>query len=154
MARRFPFRPLRGDARREYERQRDTEYNWAFFKADRTRTDYVDLADYAETVFSHSQSRQSAFVAIVQVFAEKRKPLYLRDVTYAVKKKVAVSNTTLNSVWKSMLRSGMLQKKHRQDPAQLSVQFAERLKDGASYWENMLAMFQGGQKRCEQHKPK
>jgi hypothetical protein len=146
MARKFPFRPLRGDARRDYEHQRDVEYNWIFFKSDRTHTDIIDPADYAKLVFPHSLPRQSAFVAIMQVFAEKRKPLYLRDVTYAVKEKIKVSNTTLNSVWKSMLRSGMIQKKHRQDPAQPSDQFAERLEEGAKYWKNLLAAFQGGRR--------
>jgi hypothetical protein len=90
------------------------------------------------TMFPHSQAKQGAFVAIVQVFAEKRKPLYLRDVTYMIKKKVKVSNTTLFSVWKSMNRSRMLYKKHRQDPAQLSLQFVDRLRVIGEYWANLV----------------
>jgi hypothetical protein len=134
---RFPFRRLRGEERREYEAQRSEKHDWVFVQIDRDRTDFVDLDAYAKALF-HSLPRQEAFVAVVKLFAEKRKALYLKDVIYAEKRPI-VSNTTLNSVWKSMLRSGVIYKKNRQDPAQLSTQFAERLKDAARYWENFLA---------------
>jgi len=138
MIRKFPFRPLRGEARREYEHQRSAKYDWVFPKVEGDRTSFVDLVEYAKTVFPHSQARQGAFVAIMQVFAEKRKPLYLRDITYLVKKKVKVSNTTLFTVWKAMNRSKMLYKKHRQDPAQPSLLFVARLRVIGEYWENLI----------------
>jgi len=65
MARKFPFRPLRGEARREYEHKRDAMYNWIFFQSDRTRSDFVDLADYAKAVFSHSQPCPPPSVTVV-----------------------------------------------------------------------------------------
>jgi hypothetical protein len=141
MPRRYPFKEFRSrEERREYLHERDARYNWVFPRIDKTRDVFLDLTDFAGVLFPHSVVRQSAFKAIVEVFAKKRKPLYLRDVVFAVKKQVKVSNTTIGDVWKCMLRSGLLFKKFRQDPAQLSTTFAIRLRDLAKYWENFVCM--------------
>lgn len=139
MVKRYPFKEFRSrEERREYLRDRDSRYNWVFPRIDKVHDDFVDLTDFAKILFPHSVVRQSAAKAILEVFAKKRKPLYLRDVVFAVREKVKVSNTTLGDVWKCLLRSGLLSKKFRQDPAQLSTTFAIRLRDLAKYWENWV----------------
>ncbi len=45
----------------------------------------------------------------------------------------------IRAIYKAMLRSGLLEKKYRNDPTRLSVQFANRLRDLASYWDNYLS---------------
>jgi hypothetical protein len=141
VARRYLFREFRSrEERREYLRDRDARYNWVFPRIDRTRDDFVDLTDFAGVLFPHSVVRQSAFKAIVEALAKKRKPLCLRDIVFAVEEKVKVSNTTIGDVWKCMLRSGLLSKKFRQDPAQLSTIFVFRLRDLAKYWESLVTM--------------
>jgi len=50
-----------------------------------------------------------------------------------------VSTQTLSDTYKAMVRSGMLEKKYRNDPTNISRQFSGRLRDLAQYWENYLA---------------
>jgi len=144
----FPFKKFRNSAdRREYLRQRDAKHNWVFPRIDRAHDDFIDLTDFAKTIFPHSIIRQTTFAAIVEVYLKKKKPLYLRDVTIAMREKIKVSNTTINDVWKCMLRSGLLFKKYRRDAAQLSGVFAARLTDIAKYWENLVSTTAEGKPR-------
>ncbi len=76
--------------------------------------------------------------AIIEGFIESNKPLYLRDLRRIVSNRIKVSSQTLSDTYKAMLKSGLLEKKYRNDPTQLSLQFSNRLKDVADYWENYL----------------
>lgn len=154
MARRFPFRKFRTAAeRRDYEHERDAKYNWVFPKVDAKRADFTGVEDFAASLFPHSQVRQQAFCAIVKVLAKRRKPLYLRDVAIEVHKAIKVSNTTLNDVWKSIKRSGLIFKKNRQDPCQPSLIFSSQLRGAADYWENYATSVLRANQRKRSAKP-
>jgi DNA-binding HxlR family transcriptional regulator len=83
--------------------------------------------------------KQGVAKAIIDAFIESNRPLYLRDLRRIVSGKLKVSSQTLSDTYKAMLRSGLLEKKYRNDPTYLSVQFSRRLRDIADYWENYLA---------------
>jgi len=44
----------------------------------------------------------------------------------------------LSDTYKAMLKSGMLEKRYRNDPTYISRQFSNRLRDLAQYWDNYL----------------
>lgn len=125
--------------RNEYLRDLDKRRNWAFFKLDRTRTAFTDLDEFAGALFPLSLKRQEAFVAIVKTFVASKRPLYLRDLIQRLHKaSVKVSDSTLNAVWKAMLRAGLLGREYRGTPAMLSATAATRLEEAANYWRNYL----------------
>ena len=144
----FPFKKFHdAAARREYLKQRDVKHNWVFPRVDKAHDDFIDLMDFAKSLFPQSVVRQMTFAAIVDVYLKKKRALFLRDVIVAMRERVKVSNTTINDVWKCMLRSGLLFKKYRRDPAQLSAVFAARLTDMAKYWENLVSTTEGRPRR-------
>ncbi|HKM50695.1 MAG TPA: hypothetical protein VJZ75_05920 [Candidatus Bathyarchaeia archaeon] len=125
----------------DYYAERQKRWVWVFPKIDKhsTMNQIVDLDIFCAILFSHSIKKQSVAKAIIQIILEEKKPMYLRDLHYKVLERVKISAQTLSDTYKAMLRSGLLEKKYRNDPTNLSVQFANRLRDLASYWDNYLA---------------
>lgn len=125
----------------DYYAERQKRWVWVFPKIDKhsTMNQIVDLDIFCAILFSHSIKKQSVAKAIIQIILEEKRPMYLRDLHYKVLERVKVSAQTLSDTYKAMLRSGLLEKKYRNDPTNLSVQFANRLRDLASYWDNYLA---------------
>ena len=70
---------------------------------------------------------------------EANRPMYLRELRSKVLEKINVSAQTLSDTYKAMVRSGLLEKKYRNDPTRLSQQFSNRLRDIAQYWDNYLS---------------
>jgi hypothetical protein len=135
-------RPMIGRILKEdYYAERQKRWVWVFPKIDKhaTMNQIVDLDIFCAILFSHSIKKQSVAKAIIQIILEEKRPMYLRDLHYKVLERVKVSAQTLSDTYKAMLRSGLLEKKYRNDPTNLSVQFANRLRDLASYWDNYLA---------------
>lgn len=124
----------------EYYKERQKRWVWIFPKIDRklTSKQIVDLDTFCQIIFPHSIKKQGVAKAIIEGFIESNKPLYLRDLRRIVSNRIKVSAQTLSDTYKAMLKSGLLEKKYRNDPTQLSLQFSNRLKDVADYWENYL----------------
>ena len=124
----------------DYYAERQKRWVWVFPKIDKHSTinQIVDLDVFCAILFSHSVKKQSVSKAIIQIIVEEKRPMYLRDLHFKVLERVKVSAQTLSDTYKAMLRSGLLEKKYRNDPTNLSVQFANRLRDLASYWDNYL----------------
>jgi len=97
------------------------------------------LDTFCQILFSHSVKKQGVAKAIIEAFADEKKPMFLRELQYKVLKRIKVSTQTLSDTYKAMVRSGMLEKKYRNDPTYVSRQFSSRLRDLAQYWENYLA---------------
>jgi len=127
--------------REDYYAERQKRWVWVFPKIDRhsTLSQIVDLDSFCSILFPHSVKKQGVAKAIIQVLVEERRPMYLRDLHHRVVQRIKVSAQTLSDTYKAMLRSGLLEKKYRNEPTRLSVQFANRLRDLASYWDNYLA---------------
>jgi hypothetical protein len=125
----------------DYYAERQKRWVWVFPKIDRhlTLNQMVDLDSFCNILFPHSIKKQGVAKAIIQILVEEKRPMYLRDLHFRVVERIKVSAQTLSDTYKAMLRSGLLEKKYRNEPTKLSVQFANRLKDIASYWENYLA---------------
>ena len=128
-------------AREDYYAERQKRWVWVFPKIDKRSTlnQIVDLDVFCSILFSHSIKKQAVAKAIIQILVEEKRPMYLRDLHHRVLQRIRVSAQTLSDTYKAMLRSGLLEKKYRNDPTALSVQFANRLRDLASYWDNYLA---------------
>lgn len=124
----------------EYYRERQRRWVWVFPKIDRRLTSkkIVDLDTFCQIIFPHSVKKQGVAKAIIDAFVEANRPLYLRDLKRIISGKLKVSSQTLSDTYKAMVRSGLLEKKYRNDPTYLSVQFSRRLRDIADYWENYL----------------
>jgi len=127
--------------REDYYAERQKRWVWVFPKIDKhsTLNQIVDLDVFFAILFSHSVKKQAVAKAIVQIMVEEKRPMYLRDLHFKTLERIKVSAQTLSDTYKAMLRSGLLEKKYRNDPTNLSAQFANRLRDLASYWENYLA---------------
>jgi len=125
----------------DYYAERQKRWVWVFPKVDRhlTLNQMVDLDSFCNIIFPHSIKKQGVAKAIIQILVEEKRPMYLRDLHFRVVERIKVSAQTMSDTYKAMLRSGLLEKKYRNEPTKLSVQFANRLKDIASYWENYLA---------------
>ena len=126
--------------REDYYAERQRRWVWVFPKIDKhsTLNQIVDLDSFCAILFPHSVKKQGVAKAIISILVEERKPMYLRDLHYKVTARIKISAQTLSDTYKAMLRSGLLEKKFRNEPTKLSVQFANRLRDLASYWDNYL----------------
>jgi len=126
--------------REEYYAERQKRWVWIFPKIDKhsTLNQIVDLDVFCTILFPHSVKKQGVSKAIIQILVEEKRPMYLMDLQHRVLERIKVSAQTLSDTYKAMLRSGLLEKKYRNDPTKLSVQFANRLRDLASYWDNYL----------------
>lgn len=126
--------------REEYYHERQRRWVWVFPRIDRQASlgKIVDLDTFCQILFPHSVKKQGVAKAIIEAFADEKKPMFLRELQYKVLKKIKVSTQTLSDTYKAMVRSGMLEKKYRNDPTYVSRQFSSRLRDLALYWENYL----------------
>ena len=126
--------------REEYYAERQKRWVWVFPKIDRhsTLNQIVDLEIFCAILFPHSVKKQGVAKAIIQILVEEKRPMYLRDLHHKVLERIKISAQTLSDTYKAMLRSGLLEKKYRNLPTRLSVQFANRLRDLAAYWDNYL----------------
>jgi hypothetical protein len=126
--------------REDYYAERQRRWVWIFPKIDKhsTLNQIVDLDSFCAILFPHSIKKQGVAKAIIQILVEEKRPMYLRDLHFKVIERIKVSAQTLSDTYKAMLRSGLLEKKYRNEPTKLSPQFANRLRDLASYWDNYL----------------
>jgi DNA-binding HxlR family transcriptional regulator len=127
--------------REEYYHERQKRWVWVFPKIDRHvgLGQIVDLDVFCGILFPHSVKKQGVAKAIVEVLVEEKRPMYLREIQYKVLERIKISAQTLSDTYKAMVRSGLLEKKYRNEPTQLSRQFTNRLRDIAQYWENYLS---------------
>ena len=128
--------------REDYYAERQKRWVWVFPKIDRhsSLNQIVDLDIFCSILFPHSVKKQAVSKAIIQILVDEKRPLYLMDLHHKVLEKTKVSAQTLSDTYKAMLRSGLLEKRYRNEPTKLSVQFANRLRDLASYWDNYLSV--------------
>lgn len=126
--------------REDYYAERQKRWVWVFPKIDKhsTLNQIVDLDIFCTILFPHSVKKQGVAKAIIQILVEEKRSMYLRDLHHRVLERIKVSAQTLSDTYKAMLRSGLLEKRYRNQPTKLSAQFANRLRDLASYWDNYL----------------
>lgn len=123
-----------------YYKERQKKWVWVFPKIDRkvTAKQIVDLETFCRIIFPHSVKKQEVSRAIIEILVEAKRPMYLKELGRRVSERIKVSAQTLSDTYKAMLKSGLLEKKYRNDPTRLSKQFSNRLRDIAQYWENYL----------------
>ena len=124
----------------DYYDVRQRRWVWIFPRVDRqtTLSQIVDLDAFCEIIFPHSVKKRGVARSIVEILVESKRPMYLREIQYKVADRIKVSAQTLSDTYKAMVRSGLLEKKYRNDPTKLSRQFSARMRDIGQYWENYL----------------
>jgi len=124
----------------DYYDERQRRWVWLFPRIDRKMSgdQIVDLDTFCQIIFPHSVKRRGVAKAIIEAFVENKKPMYLRELQYKVLERIKVSCQTLSDTYKAMLKSGMLEKRYRNEPTYISKQFSNRLRDLAQYWDNYL----------------
>jgi DNA-binding HxlR family transcriptional regulator len=124
----------------DYYKERQKKWVWIFPKIDKkfTGKHIVDLNSFCQIIFPHSIKKQEVSKAIIEILVEAKRPMYLKELSRKVLERIKVSAQTLSDTYKAMLKSGLLEKKYRNEPTQLSKQFSSRLKEIAQYWENYL----------------
>lgn len=124
---------------KDYYRQREQKWVWVFLKVDKKKTRIVDLDDFCAMLFPNSLVKQKVAKILVELFVEKKKPLYLqREMVPVITAKIKVSNQTISDTYKAMFRAGLLTKRFRNDPTSISTEFSNRLHTAAEYWTDYL----------------
>lgn len=124
---------------RDYYGQREQKRVWVFLKVDKKKTRIVDLDDFCALLFPHSLIKQKVAKILVELFVERKRPLYLlREMVPAITQKLKVSNQTISDTYKAMFRAGLLTKRYRNDPTSISTEFSNRLQTIAEYWTDYL----------------
>lgn len=127
--------------REDYYDERQRRWVWVFPRIDRHASlgQIVDLDVFCSIIFPHSVKKQGVARTIIETLVVEKRPMYLMELRHRVLGKVKVSAQTLSDTYKAMLRSGLIEKKYRNEPSRLSRQFSNRLRDLAQYWDNYLA---------------
>jgi hypothetical protein len=125
---------------KEYYHKRQEKWVWVFPRIDKkvTYDQIVDLDVFCRILFPHSELKQAVAKAIIETFATVKKPLFMPELKSRVMARIKCSNQTFSDTYKAMIKSGLLDKRYRQDPATVSTKFSLRLNDLAKYWENYL----------------
>ena len=123
---------------RDYYREREKKWVWVFLKVDKKKTRIVDLDDFCALLFPNSIRKRQVARAIIELFVERKRPLYLREMIPAINQKSPASNQTISDTYKAMFRAGLLTKRYRNDPTSISTEFSNRLQTIAEYWVDYL----------------
>lgn len=123
---------------RQYYRERERKWVWVFLKVDKKKTRIVDLDDFCALLFPNSLIKQKVARAVIELYVERKKSLYLREMVPAINQKIRASNQTISDTYKAMFRAGLLTKRYRNDPTSISTEFSGRLQMVAEYWIEYL----------------
>jgi len=130
------------------ETKKDKEY-WADYmkrrgyitpKIDAQRTSVGDLRIFCTILFPFNPRKAELAEAILREMSRMktdRVELY-RDLAPKIIKERHCSARTLSQTWQAMMRSGLLSRVRRNEPAQLSDVFANKLEMLASYWRERI----------------
>ena len=121
--------------------------------AKQTSRAFVDLRSFLKVVF-HNELHEEIAEAIIEFLVKNKQGYLMKQIIPFVQqtkkishnksnkgKKTIVSKDTIGKVFKAMWKSGLLNKKYRYDPVQLSKTFSLRLRDLADYWQNYVEQY-------------
>ena len=139
---------MTGLALRFTETKKDKEY-WADYmkrrgyitpKIDSQRTSIGDLRIFCSVLFPFNPRKAELAEAIFREMSRLRTDrveLY-RDLAPRIIKEKHCSARTLSQTWQALMRSGLLSRVRRNEPAQLSDIFSNKLEMLANYWRERI----------------
>jgi len=128
--------------------KKDKEY-WAAYmkkhgfvtpKIEADRTSIGDLKIFCTILFPYNPRKAELAEAIFREMSRERlsKVELYKDLAPKLIREKHCSARTLSQTWQSLLRSGLLSRARRNEPAQLSDKFSNRLEMLARYWRERI----------------
>jgi len=130
------------------ETKKDKEY-WAEYmkkhgfvtpRIEAERTSIGDLRVFCSILFPYNPRKAELAEAIFREMSRGHlgKVELYKDLAPRLIKERHCSARTLSQTWQSLLKSGLLSRARRNEPAQLSDKFANRLEMIARYWRERI----------------
>jgi hypothetical protein len=137
------------------KREKDKEY-WAEYmkrrgfvtpRIDASKTSIRDLRAFCNALFPFNPRKAELAEAIFREMSRLRasKVELYRDLAPKIIKEKRCSARTLSQTWKALLRSGLLHRARRNEPARLSDIFSNRLEMMANYWREVMKAIEEGE---------
>jgi hypothetical protein len=137
------------------ETKKDKEY-WAEYmkkhgfvtpKIEADRTSIGDLRIFCTILFPYNPRKAELAEAIFREMSRERltKVELYKDLAPRLIREKHCSARTLSQTWQSLLKSGLLSRVRRNEPAQLSDKFSNRLEMLAQYWRERISEIPKGE---------
>ena len=137
------------------ETTKDKEY-WAEYmkkhgfvtpKIEADRTSIGDLKVFCNILFPYNPRKAELAEAILREMsrAHLSKVELYKDLAPKLIREKHCSARTLSQTWQSLLKSGLLSRVRRNEPAQLSDKFSNRLEMLARYWRERIVEIPTGE---------
>jgi len=109
-------------------------------KIEADRTSIGDLKIFCSILFPYNPRKAELAEAILRQMSRERlsKVELYKDLAPKLIRQKHCSARTLSQTWQSLLKSGLLSRARRNEPAQLSDKFANRLETLARYWRDRI----------------
>jgi hypothetical protein len=123
------------------------KHGFATPKIEADRTSIGDLKVFCSILFPYNPRKAELAEAILREMSRahlSRVELY-KDLAPKLIREKHCSARTLSQTWQSLLRSGLLSRARRNEPAQLSDKFANRLEMLARYWRERIGEIPKGE---------
>jgi len=135
--------------------KKDKEY-WAGYmkkhgfvtaKIEADRSSIGDLKIFCSILFPYNPRKAELAEAIFREMSRERlsKVELYKDLAPKLIREKHCSARTLSQTWQSLLRSGLLSRARRNEPAQLSDKFSNRLEMLARYWRERITEIPKGE---------
>ena len=124
---------------REYMAKYLKKHGFVTVKVEEDRTSIGDLAVFCGLLFPYNPRKAKlAEVLLREMSRRKANRIELTSISNEFCRREHCSATTLSHTWKALLNSGLLIRARRNEPAQLSEVFANRLEMIANYWRERM----------------
>jgi hypothetical protein len=123
------------------------KHGFATPKIEADRTSIGDLKVFCSILFPYNPRKAELAEAILREMSRahlSRVELY-KDLAPKLIREKHCSARTLSQTWQSLLRSGLLSRVRRNEPAQLSDKFSNRLEMLARYWRERIVEIPKGE---------
>jgi hypothetical protein len=116
------------------------KHGFATPKIDADRTSIGDLKVFCSILFPYNPRKAELAEGILREMsrAHLSKVELYKDLAPKLIREKHCSARTLSQTWQCLLRSGLLSRARRNEPAQLSDKFANRLEMLARYWRERI----------------
>jgi hypothetical protein len=123
------------------------KHGFATPKIEADRTSIGDLKVFCSVLFPYNPRKAELAEAILREMsrAHLSKVELYKDLAPKLIREKHCSARTLSQTWQSLLRSGLLSRARRNEPAQLSDKFANRLEMLARYWRERISEIPKGE---------
>jgi len=116
-------------------------------KIEADRTSIGDLKIFCSILFPYNPRKAELAEAIFREMSREHltKVELYKDLAPRLIREKHCSARTLSQTWQSLLKSGLLSRARRNEPAQLSDKFANRLEMLARYWRDRMSEIPKGE---------